>query len=44
MNIWKHRRLIAMAVFDLFVVFAVLFANHFAGLVGVDDRDPELGG
>src|SRR5580704_15891261 len=34
MNIWKHRRQIAMAVFDLFVVFAVLFANHFAGLVG----------
>jgi hypothetical protein len=34
MNIWKHRRLIVMIVFDLFVVFAVLFANHFAGLVG----------
>lgn len=34
MNIWKHRRLIAMTVFDLFVVFAVLFANRFAGLVG----------
>jgi intracellular sulfur oxidation DsrE/DsrF family protein len=34
MNIWKHRRFIAMTVFDLFVVFAVLFANRFVGLVG----------
>jgi intracellular sulfur oxidation DsrE/DsrF family protein len=34
MNIWKHRRLIGMAAFDLLVVIAVLFANRIGGLVG----------
>jgi hypothetical protein len=34
MNIWKHRRLIVMSVFDLLVVFAVLFASRISGLVG----------
>jgi hypothetical protein len=34
MNILKHRRLIVMSVFDLFVILAVLFANRIVGLVG----------
>jgi hypothetical protein len=52
MNIWKHRRLIAMSVFDLIVVFAVLFANRISGFVGtpagvldsvVNAGDPHVG-
>jgi|HubBroStandDraft_6_1064221.scaffolds.fasta_scaffold648301_1 hypothetical protein len=34
MNIWKHRRLVAMTVFDLFVVLAVVFANRITSFVG----------
>jgi intracellular sulfur oxidation DsrE/DsrF family protein len=39
MNIWKHRRLVAMSVFDLLVVLAVLFANRIGGLVGAPTGD-----
>ena len=34
MNIWKRRRLVVIFVLDLLVIFAVLFLNRLAGLVG----------
>jgi intracellular sulfur oxidation DsrE/DsrF family protein len=34
MNIWKHRRLVAMCVLDLMVILAVLFATRIGNLVG----------
>jgi hypothetical protein len=34
MNIWKHRRIVAVSAFDLLVVIAVLFANRIGGHVG----------
>jgi intracellular sulfur oxidation DsrE/DsrF family protein len=39
MNISKHRRFVAVSVFDLFVVFAVLFANRICDLVGPSTGD-----
>jgi len=34
MNIWRHRRLVVMSVFDLLVILAVLFASRITYLVG----------
>ncbi len=33
MNIWKHRRLVAVSIFDSLLIIAVLFANRITGLV-----------
>jgi hypothetical protein len=34
MNIWNHRRLVALSLLDLLVIVAVLFANRIRRLVG----------